>query len=178
MSSFRENIKGLAVALFYINFIPMAGVYAKEESDFQYLIQIRLSEKELILKKEGIEICRLTIAVPAGNYYNLPLSGEITKIIRNPYWGPTENTRKSYFKKTGKKLPEVVRPDDRRNAMGKAKFIIKFKNSANPIRIHGTNDSDSIGKRTTRGCIRLRNKDVLKIADIIKKSKTRVIINK
>ncbi|MBU2109538.1 L,D-transpeptidase [Patescibacteria group bacterium] len=62
-------------------------------------------------------------------------------------------------------LPEKIKPGDPRNAMG-----------IDPaIRIHGTNDKSSIGKRISRGCIRLRNEDILKLAEYIENKKIKVL---
>lgn len=43
------------------------------------------------------------------------------------------------------------------------------------IGIHGTNDPDSIGKKASRGCIRMRNEDLLALAGHVDVG-TRVII--
>jgi lipoprotein-anchoring transpeptidase ErfK/SrfK len=35
------------------------------------------------------------------------------------------------------------------------------------IGIHGTSDPDSVGRRSTRGCIRMRNEDLLALAEVV-----------
>ena len=35
------------------------------------------------------------------------------------------------------------------------------------IGIHGTNEPDSVGKRSSRGCIRMRNEDLTELAELV-----------
>ena len=52
--------------------------------------------------------------------------------------------------------------------MGKVKFIFNFDQPMEfPIRLHGTNDEASIGKKTSRGCIRMRNGEAVEMARIL-----------
>ena len=43
------------------------------------------------------------------------------------------------------------------------------------IAIHGTSEPDSVGRRSTRGCIRMRNEDLLELAEAVQVG-TRVTI--
>jgi lipoprotein-anchoring transpeptidase ErfK/SrfK len=43
------------------------------------------------------------------------------------------------------------------------------------IAIHGTCEPDSVGRRSTRGCIRMRNEDLLELAEAVQVG-TRVTI--
>lgn len=139
-----------------------------------YSIEVNISEKKLFLIKDKEKMKEFPIAVPSGNYFALPLIGEVSKIIYNPVWYPTEATRRDYFARKGVELPRIVRADDPRNALGKVNFIIKFQGFTGLIRIHGTNEPESIGKKITRGCIRLYNEDAVELAEIIRGIKTTV----
>lgn len=134
-----------------------------------YLLKVKINEKILVLEKESQEIQRFPVAVPASsNPYPLPIFGEVKKIEFNPTWYPTAKTRTAYLKKKKILLPTIVKPGDPHNAMGKVKFIIEFKNLKMPIRLHGTNNPNSIGKKITRNCIRMYNEDALELAELIK----------
>ncbi len=146
-----------------------------------YLILVEINSKNLILYeligKEKTEIKRFPVATPVyPKALPLPLTGTVIKTEINPVWYPTPATRAAYFKKHGKELPQSVSANDSRNAMGKAQLVIKYENTDLPIRIHGNNDPDSIGKSATRGCIRMFNKDILTLIEIIKNHNTQVII--
>jgi len=143
-----------------------------------FIVKVKINKLILILEEESQEIKRYQIAGPAILDYPLPLVGELKKIEFNPVWYPTPKTRLSYIKQKGIDLPAVIRPGDSRNAMGKVKFVIEFQNWQEPIRIHGTNDPGSIGRRVTGGCIRMHNRDALELAEIVKNSKTKVIIER
>jgi len=148
------------------------------EENYHFLIKVDFSEFKLIVSNaNGTEIITFPVAIPKTTPKSIPIEGEIKHIERNPYWYPTEKTRADYLKNKKIILPRYLPPGHPKNAMGEVKFIINFKTSGiNPvIRIHGTNDPSSIGKRITRGCIRLKNEDALYLADIIEGKKTKVI---
>jgi len=163
----------ISVLLFFVLTAPLLSQ--------EYLICVDFSERHLyLINGDGLVIKQYLVAIPyfVPNY--LPAYGEVIAIEKNPYWYPTEKTRKHYLEKYGVELPRAVKPDDPLNAMGIAVIVIKFDSlDVNPlIRIHGTNDPDSIGKKITSGCIRLHNQDILDLIAIIEKSHTRVIFQK
>jgi lipoprotein-anchoring transpeptidase ErfK/SrfK len=146
-----------------------------------YLLLVQIDSKTLILYQldhgQRIEIKRFLVATPAyPKALPLPLIGIVTKMELNPAWYPTPATRSAYLKKHGKELPAAISANDSRNAKGKAQLIIAYENFDLPIRIHGNNDPDSIGKNATRGCIRMFNEDILALIKIIKGSRVQVII--
>lgn len=145
----------------------------------QYLIQVDFRSAELkVLNDEGVIVALYPVALPK-KIPKLPQKGQVLRVERNPYWAPTKLTRIAYFRKTGTELPPLVRSGDRRNAMGKVKIYIKWegKNIDKNVRIHGTNEPRSIGRRVSRGCIRMRNEDIENLARIIDGKKTAVLFS-
>lgn len=172
MSSLRKLFGAVIICLFLVS-----GLSAEE---YGFLLEVRISERILVLHEmnqgETEEAERFPVAVPAyTGYLPLPLTGEVKRIQINPWWYPTPGTRAAYLKKNEEELPAVIEPGNPKNALGEAKIEIDFENFNLPIRIHGTNDPDSIGKRITRGCIRMRNEDILSLIKIIRGGKTRII---
>lgn len=163
--------------LVIINLFPASTLGVEK---FHYLLTVNIQEKTLILYEifydEEKELRRYPIAVPQNDWLSLPLIGEVKRIEFNPWWYPTKATRITYLQKKGIDLPNAVPPGDPKNAMGKAKITIVFEKFGIPIRIHGTNDPSSIGKRISRGCIRMYNENVLELTKIVKNSKTKIII--
>jgi hypothetical protein len=52
--------------------------------------------------------------------------------------------------------------------MGKVKFTLDTGGKLNPlVRLHATNQENSIGQRASRGCLRMRNQDGLILASIL-----------
>lgn len=147
---------------------------------YRYFLVVKIDQRIMILMdNKGKEISRYPIAVPAlKKPYPLPLIGTLKRIEFNPVWHPTLKTRAAYLKKKGVILPDFIKPNDPQNAMGKVKFVMEFIDLKEPIRIHGTNDPKSIGKRVSRGCIRMYNNDALSLAKILKNSKLLVIFEK
>lgn len=79
-----------------------------------------------------------------------------------PDWRPPGEMRKRQ-----PSLPEFV-PAGPFNPLG-ARAIYLFQNGRDTLyRIHGTNDSSSIGGYETSGCFRLSNKDVLELYSNVK----------
>jgi lipoprotein-anchoring transpeptidase ErfK/SrfK len=139
---------------------------------------IRVNFSKMVLRVENnnkIE-AEFLVALPRKNP-KLPVKGEVKKIILNPTWYPTEKTREYYFQTKKIELPKVILPQHPLNALGIGAIDIKFEsdNISPLVKIHGTNDPNSIGKRITRGCIRLKNEDFLKLKDLIFGYKTYII---
>jgi L,D-transpeptidase YcfS len=151
---------------------------ASSEEDAEYLIKVSFSKIKLFLfDKDGNELASLSVALPRVSP-KLPVEGEVKEIIRKPSWGPSESTRREYLRKYKKELAKFIKYGDPDNAMGEVKIIIIFKTKGvNPIiRIHGTNKEEFIGQRVSRGCIRMRNKDILSLLDIVDgKNKIKVL---
>jgi len=162
----------ILLAMFFIIILPSKALAEVR------IIKIIFSEFKLVLLDEkNYELAVFPIALPKRTPKILPIEGEILKVVKKPFWFPTRKTREAYLKKKKIVLPEKINPGDPRNAMGMAKIIIIFKTSGiDPaIRIHGTYDESSIGKRISRGCIRLRNEDILKLAEYIENKKIKVL---
>lgn len=170
-------LKIMFSCIFFSVIIPTSQATAQE---YQYVIAVDIVQRSLSLLviKNGTEneIKKYPIAVPINDYiYPLISIGDVIKIEFNPFWYPTEGTREAYFKKYGVELPAIIKPDDPRNAMGKVKIFVRLNSVNMPIRIHGTNDQSSIGKKITRGCIRLLNEDVIELAKNIQNTKTKIV---
>jgi lipoprotein-anchoring transpeptidase ErfK/SrfK len=146
-----------------------------------YLIRVDFDEYKLFLINDaGIVVAAYPVAVPSFKPNYLPAYGAVTKIDKKPRWYPTEKTRRHYIEVYGIELPKVVESDDPLNAMGAVQIVIKFDSSnVNPLyRIHGTNDESSIGTKATSGCIRMYNKDILKLVGVIDGKQVRVLFER
>lgn len=140
------------------------------------IIEVWLDKAKLYyFNASGQLIKEYSIAVPKFRQRK-SFTGTVIGVDRNPYWIPTEATRRAYLRRFGRELPKILRPGDPRNAMGSGRIRIAFNEKyANPvIRIHGTNNERSIGQNVTRGCIRMRNANILELIDIIEKKKVTV----
>jgi lipoprotein-anchoring transpeptidase ErfK/SrfK len=153
---------------------------ADGDQKYRYVLVVDISTRQISLLENGNKLFVYPVGVPKYVFYKdkLPAVGELVRIEMSPIWYPTQKTRDAYFKKKGVELPEIVGPFERdpRNAMGKVKFVVKFNRLMDTIRIHGTNEPGSIGKKISRGCIRMHNENILDLADTIGNQKTKVII--
>ena len=147
-----------------------------EEYLGEYLIKVSFSQARLTLFEGENKLKEFPVALPRVTP-QLPIRGKVLRIEKDPFWFPTLETRRFYSKKRKVDLPLVVKPGDPKNAMGRAKIIIKFETpDTDPrIRIHGTNDRDSIGQRVSRGCIRMYNEDILELISITENKTTMVL---
>lgn len=159
--------------------LTSAVLLARAAAGEECLIRINLEQKQLVLSGEKCDVKTFPIAVPRHDLGQLPWEGVVTAVEKNPSWYPTELTRKAYLKKKKIGLPKHVSHGDPRNAMGRGKITIRFLNTAvkNPIRIHGTNDESSIGKKVTRGCFRMKNEDIVRLIDSIRGKRVRIFIS-
>jgi L,D-transpeptidase YcfS len=167
-----------ALRIIFFALITLFVFFDFSFAESEFLIKIDLESRKLVLFENGREISSYPVAVPRNVPQKTPIIGKVVRVEKNPHWYPTEPTRIYYQKKKGVELSQSLKPGDSRNAMGKGKIIIFFQtpeiNSA--IRIHGTNDESSIGQRVTRGCIRMRNSDILSLIKTIEGKTTSVKI--
>lgn len=163
-------MRSLKTFLFLLVLLAIALPASGEEKieEFDFFIVVKFSERMLYLYDSGgEEIATYPVAIPRTQKYPLPLEGRVERIELDPWWYPTEDTLEYYLKKKKIRLPKAVPPGDPENAMGAAKMIIKFATPMKkPYRIHGTNEPDSIGKKITSGCIRMRNTDVVVLCEV------------
>ncbi len=143
-----------------------------------FLIRVSLKELKLYLIDLEDNVFSYPVAGPSFGSYPYALEGIVQEIQIKPVWYPTEKTRRDFLKK-GRRLPRAVPPGPQ-NPLGAAALKIHWTNWKEPVLIHGTNDPSSIGRRVTRGCIRLHNKHIMEIVKLIQVkeggSKVRVII--
>lgn len=78
----------------------------------------------------------------------------VTKKILNPIWIPTDNIRE-FNRKQGIILPDVIPPGPT-NPLGPYAIYLAIPE----YRIHSTAVSDSIGRRASFGCIRMRKDNI------------------
>jgi lipoprotein-anchoring transpeptidase ErfK/SrfK len=119
---------------------------------------VDLRDFALTVHLKGYYVKRYEIGI--GKDSSSPL-GKFTVLnkVENPQW--TDD-------RTGK----VIEGDDPNNPLGK-----RWIDLGNSYGIHGTIDPDSIGRAESRGCIRLRDKDITEVYNFLVKG-SEVVIRK
>lgn len=113
------------------------------------------------LKEYIVSTGKRSILKPTG-------TGNITAISFSPTWYPTPTTLKN-FKAKGINLPHAIPPGHKYNFMGPAKIHLSHQVKGRDVyRIHGTLSESTIGTNESGGCIRMKNKEVLELANILK----------
>lgn len=98
-------------------------------------------------------ITRFTVAIGSPEYPTPVGSFILSRVELNPTWTPPGSPWA---------LGRKPMPPGPANPMGRAKVMLL------PLYyLHGTPDSASIGKAVSHGCIRLRNADMLALADLM-----------
>lgn len=112
-----------------------------------FSIFVDKSQNILFLKRNGEIIKTYTVSTGANN--STPVGKfKIEEKMISPDWY---------------KVGAVVSPDSPEYELGKRWMGISVKGYG----IHGTNDSSSIGKQITKGCVRMRNPDVEELYAIV-----------
>jgi L,D-transpeptidase YcfS len=138
----------------------------------EIIIEVSSKTNMMIVKaKENNELTTLkTYNVSTGkNNIKKPKGlGKISEITLNPTWYPTQDTLKS-FRKRGIYLPSVVPGGHKLNYMGAAKLnLTHIVNGVQTFRIHGTLSEHTIGTNESAGCIRMKNEEVVQLANLLK----------
>jgi murein L,D-transpeptidase YcbB/YkuD len=155
----RLNIRRLSLTAGLIVTAAGAGANyayntpAAEASDDGLHLVVNVPANRLYVYENGVRTRTYAVSVglagyetPAGNY-------RIREVIWNPWWHPPESNWAA-----GRK-PE---PPGESNPMGRVKL-----NFGPLLYIHGTSAYQSLGNPASRGCVRMRNSDVIELARLV-----------
>lgn len=118
---------------------------------------IDLQDFALTIHLQGYYVKRYDVGVGKDGSSPLGKFSVLNKVENPQYTGPDGR---------------VIKGDDPQNPLGE-----RWIDLGDSYGIHGTIDPDSIGKAASRGCIRLRDKDVIEVYDFLVKD-SEVVIRK
>ncbi len=118
-------------------------------------LEVDLSERELAVLQDGEVIDRFPVAIGKESYPTPEGTFKIRKVIWNPSWVPPDS--KWARGKTSKP------PGHPENPMTRVKMFFKEPD----YYIHGTGDEDSLGRAESHGCIRMRQEDITRLAQLV-----------
>lgn len=165
--------------VFFLLFIIFNYIYAEDLFVYNKVYskyKIEVLVQNCIMNFYGIDeyskeilIASYIVATPKTTEVYPKEVGKILSVDLNPWWYPTERTKNEFLKK-GIYLPDAVSPGDKNNYMGEFKIILSnyTKERGNVYRIHGNLDESSIGKRSSGGCIRMKNSEGKQFAIFVK----------
>jgi lipoprotein-anchoring transpeptidase ErfK/SrfK len=164
---------GLLFATLLVNAIigaPSEAAQWSPKSD-EYWIKINKEQLRLTLVKGnenmytwpvsvgrgrgGPKKSRMDLITPTGTFTIYRVLQDASKLVYDPKW----------FNEPGEPAEGVY-----------GSKLISFYNNWQ-IAIHGTNNPNSIGRRVTHGCIRLRNQDIDKLVTFVKPKMKLVIVD-
>lgn len=129
------------------------------------------SQFKLYLMYEGAAVKEYPIAVGRGGENETPSTTfSIHSKTPEPEWYPPEQLMREHG------LPSVVPPNSPDNPLG-TRWIALGHESYKGFGIHGTNDDGVIGSEATFGCIRMHNRDVEELFDIVTEKMTVTIVD-
>jgi len=115
-------------------------------------LEVDLSTRELSVIEDGNVVETYPVAIGKPSYPTPKGAFSIRRIIWNPRWVPPDSEWAKKRKPAG--------PGDPNNPMGKVKIFF----SEPDYYIHGTKLVDSLGEAESHGCLRMRNSDVVALA--------------
>ena len=119
------------------------------------------SQFRLYLMYEGAAVKEYPIAVGRGGENETPSTTfSIHSKTPDPEWYPPEQLMRELG------LPSVVPPNAPENPLG-TRWIALGHDRYKGFGIHGTNDDGVIGSEATFGCIRMHNRDIEEMFDIV-----------
>lgn len=132
---------------------PAASALMETRSSVSLVADV--SDRRLYVKKGGEVIRSYPVAVGRPGNPTPRGSFAVRHLVWNPRWVPPDA---DWAKdKTAKA------PGDPRNPMGRVKIYFREPD----YYIHGTRELDSLGKAESRGCIRMRNADVIALGRLV-----------
>ena len=115
-------------------------------------LRVDLSARELQVIEGGDVVESYPVAIGKPSYPTPKGTFRIRRIIWNPRWVPPDS------KWARNKIARA--PGDPKNPMGRVKIFFQEPD----YYIHGTREVDSLGQAESHGCIRMRNSDVVSLA--------------
>lgn len=115
-------------------------------------LQVDLSSRQLQVIEGGDVVESYPVAIGKPSYPTPKGTFRIRRIIWNPRWVPPDS------KWARNKIARA--PGDPKNPMGRVKIFFQEPD----YYIHGTREVDSLGQAESHGCIRMRNSDVVSLA--------------
>jgi L,D-transpeptidase ErfK/SrfK len=144
---------GLGSAAFWSEYRADVDV---PRSEFSALtLRVDLSERQITAELNGEVHATYGVAVGANAHPTPRGEFAVRRVIWNPRWVPPD----SEWAKDAK----PAAPGDPNNPMGKVKMF--FREPA--YYVHGTNAEESIGSAASHGCVRMRNEDVVALAQLV-----------
>lgn len=119
-------------------------------------------ERRLYLRHDGGRVVSYSVAVGTPRTPTPPGEYSVLGMRHKPVWYPPASIRRDYEAK-GKPLPPAV-PPGAGNPLGD--WFVQMQNS---IGIHGTNQPRSIGRAASYGCIRMHDRDVAELVQVLRK---------
>ena len=118
-------------------------------------LDVDLTKRELSVIEDGNVTHTYSVAIGRPSYPTPKGTFTIHRIVWNPSWVPPD----SPWAKKRKPTP----PGDPRNPMGQVKIFF----SEPDYYIHGTHETDSLGEAESHGCLRMRNAEVIELAQMV-----------
>ena len=115
-------------------------------------LKVDLSARQLQVIEGGDVVESYPVAIGKPSYPTPKGTFRIRRIIWNPRWVPPDS------KWAKNKIARA--PGDPKNPMGRVKIFFQEPD----YYIHGTREVDSLGQAESHGCIRMRNSDVVALA--------------
>jgi lipoprotein-anchoring transpeptidase ErfK/SrfK len=120
-----------------------------------FALEVDVSERRLYVKEDGEVVRSFPVAVGRPGNPTPRGSFRVRHMIWNPRWVPPDA---DWAREKSAKAP-----GDPKNPMGRVKIFFREPD----YYIHGTREVDSLGQAESRGCIRMRNSDVVALARLV-----------
>ncbi|MBW3571789.1 MAG: L,D-transpeptidase [Gemmatimonadetes bacterium] len=120
-----------------------------------FSVTVDLSDRMLYVSRRGETVREYRVAVGQRRHPTPTGSYNVRRLIWNPRWVPPDAD--------WAREKRAREPGDPRNPMGRVKIFFR----APDYYIHGTRETDSLGRAESHGCIRMRNADVIELARMV-----------
>jgi hypothetical protein len=129
------------------------AIPAEPVSDEGLHLVLNVAANRLFVYENGERIRAYTVSVGLPGYETPAGEYRIRQVIWNPWWHPPNSSWARDRK------PESPGPN---NPMGRVKLLF-----APLYYIHGTPEAEALGDPASRGCVRMRNSDVIELTHLV-----------
>lgn len=156
----NPHIKSLKKNRGKVLLIPTQHVLPQR--DMRQGIVVNLSEKRVYYFVNQNTVVTYPVAVGRSGWQTPSFRGYVTRTKVGPTWVVPKSIASYHYQKYGEHLPAAIPPGPNNPLGNYAIYTSKPR-----ILIHGTNNEALIGKEVSSGCVRMFNRNIAELHDLV-----------
>jgi lipoprotein-anchoring transpeptidase ErfK/SrfK len=138
--------------------------------DSPYSIEVSVQRCRLWLRHNGALVREYGAGTALRGVPHPTGAGAVQAVYFKPSWHPMPGTHKYYREKKNITLPATVPYGHPEHMLGEFKMVLTHRSSVygpGAYSIHGCKNEQTIGRRVSGGCVRMKNAEGVELAQLV-----------